>query len=206
VLSFKSTHKFSAIEKTGNCDYTVTFILTLGCLKPQEIHDMASSVYEPSPRVYHSSVQVQDNAYFWGGLTQDSSKSEVINIFDSHTEMWKGQSTTGVPPPGQYNGCLTVVGSNLYYFGGHDRRKYFSSVHELQLSNLEWNEINTAEGPLPKCGCGMVAYQHQLALIGGYGSAPTGALQPDAEFIKNIHYPGKGWTNELHLLTIKEGV
>ena len=102
-----------------------------------------------------------------------------------------------------------MVGSNLYYFGGHDGKKYFSSVHELQLSNLEWNEImqsNTAEGPLLKGGCGMVAYQQQLAVIGGYGRAPTGSLQAGAEFIKNINYPGKGWNNEFHLFSIREGV
>ena len=170
---------------------------------------MASSVYEPSPRFCHSSVQVEDNAYLWGGFTQDSSRSEVINIFDSYVEMWKEQSTTGAPPPGQYNGSFTVVGSNLYYFGGYGGRKFFSSVHELQLSNLEWNEImqsNTAEGPLPKFGCRMVAYQEQLALIGGYGSAPTGPLQSGAEFIESINYPGQGWNNQFHLFSIKEGV
>ena len=170
---------------------------------------MASSVHEPSPRSYHSSVQIEENAYLWGGCTQDSSRSEVINIFDSYTEIWKEQSTTGVPPPGQYNGSFTVVGSNLYYFGGHDGRKFFSSVHELQLSNLEWNEImqsNTAEGPLPKCGCGVVAYQQQLAVIGGFGSAPTGSLQAGAEFIKSITYPDLGWNNQFHLFSIKEGV
>jgi len=170
---------------------------------------MASSVYEPSPRFYHSSVQVQENAYLWGGITQDSSRSEVISIFDSYVEKWKERSTTGVPPPGQYNGSFTVVGSNLYYFGGYDRRKYFSSVHELQLSNLEWNEImqsNTAEGPLQKYGCGMVAYQQQLALTGGFGSASTGPLQAGAEFIKSIKYPQLGWNNEFHLFSVKEGV
>ena len=169
---------------------------------------MASSVYEPSPRLYHSSIQVEDSAYLWGGLTQDSSRSEVINIFDSYVEMWKEQSTTGVPPPGQYSGSFAVVGSYLYYFGGDDGRKYFSSVHELQLSNLEWNEIvqsNTAEGPLPKSGCGMVGYQQQLAVIGGFGSAPTGTLQAGAEFIKNIKYPGQGWNNQFHLFSIREG-
>jgi len=171
---------------------------------------MASSVYEPSPRFNHSCIQVEENAYLWGGFTQDSSRSEVINIFDSYAEMWKEQSTTGVPPPGQYNGSFTVVGSNLYYFGGSDRRKLLlSSVHELQLSNLEWNEImqsNTADGPLPKCGCGMVAYQQQLAVIGGYSSVPTGSLQAGAEFIESINYPGKGWNNQFHLFSIKEGV
>ena len=102
-----------------------------------------------------------------------------------------------------------MVGSNLYYFGGHDRRKCFSSVHELQLSNLEWNEIvqsNTAEGPLPKWGCGMVAYQQQLAVIGGVGSAPTSPLQAGAEFIKSINYPKRGWNNQFHLFSIREGV
>ena len=170
---------------------------------------MASSVYEPSPRFEHSSVQVEDNAYLWGGLTQDSSRSEVINIFDSYVEIWKERSTTGVPPLGQYNGSFTVVGSNLYYFGGHDGRNFFSSVHELQLRNLEWNEIvqsNTAEGPLPKYGYGMVAYQQQLAVIGGYSSAPTGHLQSGAEFIKSINYPGQGWNNQFHLFSVKEGV
>jgi len=170
---------------------------------------MASSVYEPSPRFCHSSVQIEENAYLWGGFSKDSSRSEVINIFDSYTEKWKEQSTTGVPPPGQYSGCFTAVGSNLYYFGGDDGIKLFSSVHELQLSNLEWNEIvqsNTAEGPLPKCGCGMVAYQQQLAVIGGNGSAPTGPLQAGAEFIENIDYPGQGWNNQFHLFSIKEGV
>ena len=170
---------------------------------------MASSMYEPSPRFYHSSVQVQENAYIWGGRTQDSCRSGVINIFDSYVEMWKKRSTTGVPPPGQYSGSFTVVGSNLYYFGGHDGRKLFSSVHELQLSNLEWNEIvqsNTAEGPLPKWGGGVVAYQQQLAVIGGYGSAPTGPLQAGAEFIKSINYPERGWNNQFHLFSIKEGV
>jgi len=164
-------------------------------------------MYEPSPRIYHSSAQVEDNAYLWGGLTQDSGESKIINIFDSYTEKWKEQSTTGVPPPGQYTGSFTVVGSNLYYFGGDNGRKIiFSSVHELQLSNLEWNEIvqsNTADGPLPKSGCGMVAYQEQLALIGGYSSAPTGPLQAGAEFIKNTEHPGCGWNNEFHLFSIK---
>jgi len=170
---------------------------------------MASSVYEPSPRIWHSSVQIEENAYLWGGLTKDSSRSEVINIFDSYAEMWKEQSTTGVPPPGQYNGSFTVVGSNLYYFGGNDGKKIFSSVHELQLSNLKWNEImesNTAKGPLPKSGCGMVAYQQELALIGGYSSATTAPLQAGAEFIKSINYPEYGWNNQFHLFSIKEGV
>ena len=170
---------------------------------------MASSVYEPSPRYHHSSAQIHEDAYLWGGLTQDSSKSEVINVFNSYVERWNKRSTIGVPPLGQYCGCFAVVGSDLYYFGGYDGRKFFSSVYKLQPSNLEWNQImesNTAEGPLLKVRCGMVAYQQQLALIGGYASAPTGPLHSGAEFTKHPKFTGCGWTNEFHLFSIKEGV
>ena len=168
-----------------------------------------ASVYEPSPRFYHSSAQVEDNAYLWGGLTKDSSRSEVINIFDSYTEMWKERSTTGVPPPGLQDGCLTFLCDDLYYFGGFDGKRAHNSLHKLQTRTLEWQDIkqaNPAGGPLPKCGCGMVAYQQQLAVIGGFCSTPTSPLQSGAEFIKSSRITGYGWTNEFHLFSIKEGV
>jgi len=170
---------------------------------------MASSVYEPSPRFYHSSVQVEDNAYLWGGLTQDSSRSEVINIFDCYSESWKERSTTGIPPPGLQDGCFTLLCDDLYYFGGDDGKRAHNSLHKLQTRTLEWQGIkqaNPAGGPLPKWGCGMVAYQQQLALIGGFCHTPIGPLQSGAEFIKSSRITGRGWTNEFHLFSITEGV
>ena len=173
---------------------------------------MASSSYEPLPRHLHSAAQVQENTYLWGGLTQeisDSSRTDVINIFDSHTEIWEERSTTGVPPPGQYYGSSALVCGDLYYFGARDGRTFYNSVHKLQLSTLEWKEIvksNPARGPLPKVGCGMVAYQQQLALIGGFSSLPSGPLQSGANFIRSQSNPRCGYTNEFHLLSIEEGM
>jgi len=170
---------------------------------------MASSVYEPSPRVYHSSVQVENNAYLWGGLTQDSSRSEVVNIFDCYSESWKERSTTGVPPPGLQGGCFTLLCDDLYYFRGDDGKRAHNSLHKLQTKTLEWQSIkqaNPAGGPLPKMGCGMVAYQQQLALIGGYCHTHIGPLQAGAKFIKSSRITGRGWTNEFHLFSITEGV
>ena len=170
---------------------------------------MASSVYEPSPGLFHSSVQVEDNAYLLGGLTQDSSRSEFISTFNSYRESWKEHSTTGVPPPGLQAGSFTLLCDDLYYFGGSDGKRPHNSLHKLQTRTLEWQGIkqaNPAGGPLPKLGCGMVAYKQQLALIGGYSSAPTGPLQSGAEFIKSIKYPPEGWNNEFHLFSIREGV
>ena len=168
---------------------------------------MASSVYEPSPRVYHSSIQVEDNAYLWGGLTQDFNRSEVINIFDCYSESWKEHSTTGIPPPGLQDGVFTLLCDDLYYFGGDDGKRFHNSLHRLQTRTLEWQDIkqaNPAGGPFPKWGCGMVAYQQQLALIGGFCATPTGPLQSGTKFIKSCNR--YGWTNEFHLFSIKEGV
>ena len=170
---------------------------------------MASSVYEPSPRFDHSSVQVEGIAYLWGGLIQDSSRSEVINIFNCYSESWKECSTTGIPPPGLRSGCFTLLCDDLYYFGGYDGKRAHNSLHKMQTGTLEWQDIkqaNPAGGPLPKEGCGMVAYQQQLAFIGGAGHTPTGPLQSGAEFIKNSRYTEYGWTNEFHLFSIREGV
>lgn len=168
---------------------------------------MVSSMNEPSPRYLHSAVQVQENTYLWGGLTQeisDSSRREV-NIFDSHTEIWKEQSTTGVPPLGRYYGSSAMVCGDLYYFGGRDGKNFYNSVHKLELKTLEWKEIvksNPASGP----GCGMVAYQQQLAVIGGCIRVPKAPLQSGAEFIVSDIYPWCGYTNQFHLLSIKEGM
>ena len=168
-----------------------------------------ASVYEPSPRYLHSSLQAEEYAYVWGGLTQNSSRSEVINIFDCYSESWKEHSTTGVPPPGLQDGVFTLLCDDLYYFGGYDGKRAHNSLHKLQTRTLEWQSMkqaNPAGGPLPKWGCGMVAYQQQLAVIGGVCSAPTGPLQSGAEFIKHPNYTGYGWTSEFHLFSIREGV
>ena len=172
---------------------------------------MASS-YEPLPRTLHSAVQVQENTYLWGGLTPESSDSsgrEVINIFDSHTEVWKERSTTGVPPPGHYYGSSAMVCGDLYYFGARNGETFYNSVHKLQLSTLEWEEImksDQASGPLRKVGSGMVAYQQQLALIGGFGIPPSGRLESGAKFIETQDHPRLGYTDEFHLLSIKAGM
>ena len=170
---------------------------------------MASSVYQPSPRFHHSAVQVQEQSYLWGGRTQVSSRSEVVNIFDSYVEIWKERSTTGVPPPGLYNGASTLLCEDLYYFGGNDGTHLHNTLHKLQTGTLEWQEIaqhDPAGGPLPKYRCHMVKYEQQLAVIGGLCRTPTGPLQSGAEFIKSLTNPEYSYTNEFHLFNIKEGV
>jgi len=60
---------------------------------------------------------------------------------------------------------------------------------------------------MKKGGCRMVPYgQDRLALFGGYGF-PNSPTQPGATFTKDTRYTyGWGWSNELHMFNINEGM
>ena len=100
---------------------------------------------------------------------------------------------------------------SLYWFGGNDGNSFYNSLHRLDPTTLKWREIqplNKADGPMRKIGCGMVSFRDQLAMFGGYG-IPTGPTQPQTMFTKDVNYnstDGRGWSNELHVFTIKEGM
>ena len=175
-----------------------------------------SKPYEPSPRFGHGAAPVGGRCYLWGGLVQDFTKSNrrklasTIEIFDPYMETWKKHHTTGAPPPGLYLGACTSLLDSLYWFGGGDYSSYYNSLHKLDPTTLEWRELqplNKEDGPMRKCGCGMVPFlQDKLGVFGGYG-IPIGPTQPGAMFTKNIKYTdGRGWSNELHVFNIREGM
>ena len=175
-----------------------------------------TKLYEPAPRFDHGAAPVGGRCYLWGGCVQDLSGSgrrklaSTIEIFDSYLETWEKHHTTGVPPPGLYRGACTSLLDSLYWFGGRDGSSRYNSLHRLDPTTLEWRELqplNQADGPMRKVGCGMVSFhQNKLAIFGGYG-IPTGPTQPGAMLTKNAHFTdGRGWSNELHVFDITEGM
>ena len=175
-----------------------------------------TKLYEPSPRFSHGAAPVGGKYYLWGGRVQDFSGSgrrklaSTIEIFDPYLEAWKKHPTTGVPPPGLYAGACTSLLDSLYWFGGRDDSLFYNSLHKLGTTTLEWRELqhlNPADGPMKMFGCGMVSFlQDQLAVFGGYGVS-TGPTQPGATFIKSTKFTdGSGWSNELHVFNITEGM
>ena len=179
---------------------------------------VSPSLYQPSPRFDHCAAQVGEKSYLWGGITQNFSLSSrqtlvsEIEIFDVFSETWKTRTATGAPPPGLLGGACTVVSETLYHFCGTDGHSWHNTLHCLDTLSLDWRELhghaqNPADQPMPKSGCGLVTYTDtaSLALFAGYGVQrhPT---QPGSTFIESTNFPGNGWTNELHLFNLTNGM
>ena len=177
---------------------------------------MSDTVHEPSQRFSHGAAAVGGRCYLWGGCVQDSSASgrrklaSTVEIFDPNLQTWEKHPTTGLPPPGLCDGACISLLDSLYWFGGRDDSSFYNSLHRLDSTTLEWRELeplNQADGPMRKSGCEMVSFlQDKLAVFGGYG-IPTHPTQPGAKFTKDTKCSvGSGWSNELHVFTITEGM
>ena len=182
---------------------------------------MASpSLYQPSPRFYHRAAQVRHKTYLWGGRTEDflttgrKTLPFEMETFDTYSETWTKKTVTGAPPPGLCSGGFAVAAEKLYHFGGNDGHSPYSSLHSLNTVTLEWRELqskNPADQPMPKSGHGMVTYHEEtvgvtsVAVFAGYGK-PTTPIQSGSTFIQDTKRTGWGWTNELHLFNLTNGM
>lgn len=169
--------------------------------------------YEPSPRFNHYTARAGGKLYTWGGRTQEFSDigkvllQSAIEIFDPYLEVWDQQATKGDPPPGLYGGECTAIEESMYVCFGNDGKKLHSTIHKFDTTKLEWKQVqiqNPFEGPSAKSGFGMVAYQgDKLAIFAGHGIS-TGSTQHGASFVKSSD--STGWSNEFHLINLKEGI
>ena len=136
-----------------------------------------------------------------------------IQTFDIFHEKWEQKGTTGLAPPGLYSGACTTVSETLYHFGGGDGHSWYNTLHSLDTVSLDWRALhghtqNPADQPMPKTGCGLVTYADtaSLVLFAGYG-VPHGATQPGSRFVQSTRFTdGSGWTNELHLFNLTNGM
>ena len=170
--------------------------------------------YEPVPRFGHVAVGLEGlRVYLWGGVTEDVTQREMelrssVELFDLRTGIWVQKSTKGTPPSGLYLCAYTLLGDQLYTYGGWDGSSWYNNVHCLNLKSLTWRELeptNPSHGPLKKNGAGMVSlHEDKLVLFGGYG-IPTGGQQPaGAKLIRNDKFSdGRGHTNELHVFNLE---
>ena len=170
----------------------------------------SSSKYEPLPRLRHISSRVGSKVVVQGGRTNDFSEksrqhlSSVVEIFDLYSESWEQRPVTGdAPSPGTYDSANASLHDDLFSFGGYDGRPS-NTLRRLNTEKLCWSQVSpqNADGaPMPKTGCGMIAFGNGLGVFGGYG-VPRGPTEPQS-FIKDTD--GRGWTNEFHIYNLSQG-
>ena len=139
-------------------------------------------------------VEVEGKVYTCSGWSSSGYPSpSVIDVFDPETGFWHQQPTTGEIPPAVSGSACATIGLKLYSFGGDDGSSRHNSLHELNLSTMEWKEVkpqNPSDGPQKKGWCGMVAYEdHSLVMFGGKNS--TDGLHvfnlKESEFCMQLH-------------------
>ena len=171
----------------------------------------APSKYEPLPRLWHISSRVGSKVVVQGGLTKDfseKSRQHLSSVVDLYSESWEQRPVTeDAPSPGTYDAASASLHDDLFSFGGYDGSQFFNTLRRLDTEKLCWSQVSpqNADGaPMPKSGCGMIAFANGLGVFGGYG-VPRGPTEPRS-FIKDIRYTdGRGWTNEFHIYNLSQG-
>ena len=89
---------------------------------------MLSIDYQPAKRRGHSTIQVGDYLYMWGGDQPDlprvhnnkkkKSMCSVMEVCHLGTGRWEQKPTTGNPPLGVVNYAAAAIGNEIFYFGG----------------------------------------------------------------------------------------
>ena len=169
--------------------YTCRLIATFYCLPGEN---------EPAPRSGHRTVLVGSNVYMWAGLVKGlpiahdfPEKRQFLSsveVFRTESGDWLHLPTSGAPPLGVCGYGCAAVGDSIYYFGGecgHGHAGCFhNSLHKLNTSFLHWGLISPTtiqDGiPMPKSGCGMVAFKDVediLYIVGGLGTSPYHQLE-----------------------------
>ena len=158
---------------------------------------MAAPADEPSACAGAFSTEAKGLHYTWKGIGP-SEWETTLGIFNTRTEQWTLQPTTGSPPPGVWSGGCASVGDHLYCFGGSDGSSRFNTLHKLNLKTFHWSRVHPTSDPSewPRCKnvFGLIAKDERtLVCFGGY------AVDPE----KGQHACNK--TNEFHLFHIQEG-
>lgn len=181
--------------------------------------------YEPAPRYYHISQSVGRKVLVHSGWAKpeisDQSKQHLktlVEIFDPYYEIWEQKQVDGeAPAAGTYAAVSTSVGGNLFTFGGlNSSNQEVNALHKLDTNATPWQWYRLRshqDSPMPKYGCGMVAFgPDKLGVFGGYGK-PRGPGMPDFFEMDTSSYSGsfssgshRGWTNELHEYHLEKGM
>ena len=165
--------------------------------------------YQAPPKLGHIAVGNHQKVYLWGGhaqklpfVTNAKAATQSVDVYDLMNHSWKKESCSGPAPLGP-DGCACILdGDLLHVFGGWDGDQFYNTLHQLNLSTLEWREVRHKGDSTPsrKARAGMTKCGKSLLLFGGFGAIATAQdhTLPQQRRAHEI----EGMTNELHLFSL----
>ncbi|WFD25567.1 hypothetical protein MNAN1_000527 [Malassezia nana] len=157
------------IQRTSGIKMDVTLQATL----------VQTSGHAPLPRVGHAAVLVSNVFILWGGDTKiraDDVQDDALYLLNLNNREWTRVAAPhvqgGPGPVGRYGHTLSILGSNLFVFGGQLDDDFFDELWRFDLNGLKetptWQLVRPATGGPPRrTGHSAVVYKERLYIFGG---------------------------------------
>lgn len=99
----------------------------------------------------------------------------TLYSFDTHTSTWTSMDVFGKAPPARGGQTITLIGSQIYMFGGEDlKRRLLNDLHVLDLETMTWDVvIPSGVPPSPRSDHIAAAYNDKYIFFFGGGSHST---------------------------------
>jgi N-acetylneuraminic acid mutarotase len=150
---------------------------------------------KPMGREGHASVTVGQRIYYIGGCIQEIQCFNDVHIFDTMSLQWIQEAVTGDAPEPRGGHTATLVGTDIWVFGGASSETTYDSVHKLDLISKHWTRAAPTGGdasPAKRTNHAAAADAHgRVYIFGGYDA--EGNFLNDI-WILNVFWNGH-WDN-----------
>ncbi|XP_057296907.1 kelch domain-containing protein 2-like isoform X1 [Hydractinia symbiolongicarpus] len=171
---------------------------------------------KPEKRSGHVSVYYQGLLLVFGGYGEFDQFLSSRNIWCYNVEatQWTRYTTKGDIPGNATGSCVTLVGDNMYLFGGYYQNEGQTNyLYSLDLKTFTWYDLTESTkgrrpSPRDKFGCWTIG--NQIVYFGGFGFPPDNLHKVKGDFcfeeFPQGYSRGFGWNNHLFSLECSENL
>lgn len=166
----RSSHSSSfQLRQTGTVDSALGHKLSMWSWNQLE-----ASGEKPNGREGHAMVTVNNTLYVIGGCIQEIKCFNDVHIFDPGLRQWKQEPMMGDAPEPRGGHTATVLGTDIFVFGGASSEATYNDVYKLDLIKRRWTRAvptNAAVVPSRRTNHAAAADAHgKVYIFGGYDS------------------------------------
>lgn len=99
---------------------------------------------KPTARQGHASVAIGRKIFVFGGCVQEIKCFNDLHSLDTGSNEWAEEFTSGDLPEPRGGHTATLVGTDVYVFGGANTEASFDDVHKLDLRHMRWSRVPLA--------------------------------------------------------------